>query len=206
MTSAAREYQNCLKFLDDEEIERQADLQLRLAAIWVDTKVWPDCLTHALAALGRYRQLESKRQSIALEILSRAQRLMGEEPFQVELKKRLDADSLSQFLPLLEAHIVAEKTELYTPPQDVKPATEALSNLEDSSIPEITIGEAKPDYGQIERDEGHFDEEPGYDDSSYQEPTSPEPPAYSTPLNTLPQQTEENVLESSYEESQYEDL
>ena len=88
LSSAAREYRNCLKFLGDEEVDRQADLHLRLAAIGVDTKVWPDCLTHALAALGRYRKLESKRQSIALEILSRAQRLMGEGPFKSELQKK----------------------------------------------------------------------------------------------------------------------
>lgn len=111
LASAAKEFRKNLTMLAENELELAADLHMRIAEISVEAKWLPEAVLHALAALGRFRKLNSLKLNSALRMLLKLEEKMGETDFHHELKRHLDEESLDKCQHLLDEYVAQEQTE-----------------------------------------------------------------------------------------------
>ena len=93
----------CLEKSPEEAVSLVADLHLRLTLISMELGLHIDALFHALASLGRYRRLGSKRQDRVWEEIFRIRGFLDPEEFAQQVQSHLNEDGYKKFMAMSEA-------------------------------------------------------------------------------------------------------
>ena len=92
---AIEAWKRCLVVYNQRgDLADQARLHAAIARSWMRIGDTGETITHALAALGRHRHLESERVSGDLKLLSKLRRRMGGDAFTVGVSQHLDAEGV----------------------------------------------------------------------------------------------------------------
>jgi tetratricopeptide (TPR) repeat protein len=138
-SNAAKEFLTCVKILPSDSVEAAASLHLRLAAISLVSGWLREGVAHSLAALGRYRKLDSPRQKQALRGLASFLHELGEEEFWEQVAEHLDEESLPKVRELIENHLEEEED----PEEGQETVLEELGNEREPFIVEYDDSDPK---------------------------------------------------------------
>ena len=102
-SKARSNFLQCLERASEEEVSLIANLYLRLTFLSIEMELHIDALFYALAALGRYRRLQSNHADKVWKEIFRIRTFLSEEEFSQQVRSHLNEEGYQKFMAMSEA-------------------------------------------------------------------------------------------------------